>query len=214
MRSHWSPLSHAVQLSQVPSDCLVHCSSQICRIYCSVYLRFQGCQTASPVPCRIQRCPTVYVVRCRRQGAYLPSLCTAGVKLSNCLFCPLQMLNCPTTCFVHCRCQTAQRPVVCNCRCQNALSVLCSADVTMPYCLFCALQISEVPSLLPPCGRGARPLPSFTGVSPVPLTHSLYSSTLSQLASASYMSESGVRPSPFATPTSQVQVQALLMTMQ
>ncbi|KAL0039958.1 hypothetical protein WJX79_000037 [Trebouxia sp. C0005] len=45
-------------------------------------------------------------------------------------------------------------------------------------------EVTRVTELLPPSAHGARPTPSFTGVSPLPVMHSLYSSTLSQLASS------------------------------
>ena len=54
------------------------------------------------------------------------------------------------------------------------------------------LQVTRVTELLPPIPQGTRPVPSFTGVSPLPVMQSLYSSTLSQLASSSYMSTSSL----------------------
>ena len=54
------------------------------------------------------------------------------------------------------------------------------------------VQVTRVTELLPPSAHGVRPVPSFTGVSPLPVMHSLYSSTLSQLASSQYVSASSL----------------------
>ncbi|KAL0044023.1 hypothetical protein WJX82_003156 [Trebouxia sp. C0006] len=53
-------------------------------------------------------------------------------------------------------------------------------------------EVTRVTELLPPSAHGIRPTPSFTGVSPLPVMHSLYSSTLSQLASSQYVSASSL----------------------
>ncbi len=42
-----------------------------------------------------------------------------------------------------------------------------------------------MPEVLPPAAGGARPVPSFAGVSVLPLKRSLYSTTLSQLSAMS-----------------------------
>ena len=48
-------------------------------------------------------------------------------------------------------------------------------------------QAMQVPEVLPATATGQRPVPTFAGVSIMPLSKSLYSSTLSQLAlSASF----------------------------
>lgn len=46
-------------------------------------------------------------------------------------------------------------------------------------------QVVRVPEVLPPAAGGARPVPSFAGVSVLPLKRSLYSTTLSQLSAMS-----------------------------
>ncbi|BDA50280.1 probable autophagy-related protein 2 at C-terminar half [Coccomyxa sp. Obi] len=57
-------------------------------------------------------------------------------------------------------------------------------------------EVIRVPEVLPPAAGGARPVPSFAGVSVLPLKRSLYSSTLSQLSalSASFGPISAAQP--------------------
>ena len=43
-------------------------------------------------------------------------------------------------------------------------------------------QVARLPEALPPGAAGPRPQPSFCGLSQLPVRHSMYSSTLSQLS--------------------------------
>ena len=45
-----------------------------------------------------------------------------------------------------------------------------------------ALQVARLPEALPPGAAGPRPQPTFYGLSQLPVRHSMYSSTLSQLS--------------------------------
>lgn len=57
------------------------------------------------------------------------------------------------------------------------------------------MQVTKVPEVLPATRAGRRPVPTFAGVSIVPLRRSLYSSTLSQLAlSASFAAPADLGP--------------------